>query len=75
MEQVKISLPDMANIMSGLPLAEASGMFNDCIKQYGLDVAVKIVKLAEVYKQTKCGEVEREEALRVQNEILKEVTK
>lgn len=62
----------LANIMSELPLPKAANMYRDCLSQYGIITTVRIVRLAEIYKRTKCGEVERDEAVRLQADILNE---
>ena len=59
-----------ANIISALPFKDGAKLINHYIKQYGPTEAVKIARLAELYLRTKCGEIERNEAVKMQNEIL-----
>lgn len=59
-----------ANMLSELDLQKSTEMFLDCIKQYGADYTVKITRLAELYKRTKAGQVDRAEAVGLQADIL-----
>lgn len=59
-----------ANTISTLPYQDGAKLIQHYIKQYGPTEAVKIARLAELYLRTKCGEIERDEAVVIQNKIL-----
>ena len=74
MQTTKISQADIiqhANLMSNLPYQKAYEMYRVCLKEYGAYSTVIIVRLAEIYKKTKCGQIKRAEAVRLQSEVLK----
>ena len=65
-----MQLIEIANTISSLPYQDGAKLIQHYIKQYGPTEAVKIARLAELYLRTKCGEIERDEAVVRQNEIL-----
>ena len=65
-----MQLIEIANTISTLPYQDGAKLIKNYIKQYGPTEAVKIARLAELYLKTKRGEIERDEAVKRQNEIL-----
>lgn len=66
----------VANMLSDKCIHDFSAgceMMRDCIAQYGPKLSIVIGRLAELYFKVKRGALDRDEATKLQNQILREV--